>query len=221
MAKCRQCKVEILDHVSVCPLCGSVLEEVEEGENTYPDIRLKDRKLLLILRIFLFAAILSEALLIYLNVKYFKGIYWSAISGGALAYLYFTMRFAVLHNAGYRAKLILQAISSILFVILIDWSVGYTGWSLNYVLPAGILVLDLTIVILMIVNNRNWQSYMLFQIFMILWSLVPIIFYYFHMVTKPNLSIIALICSTCLFFGTLIIGGRRASTELKRRFHVR
>ena len=76
MAKCKQCKIEIIDHVSVCPLCGSVLEDVEEGENTYPNIRFKDRKILLFLRIFLFVAILSEILLIYLNAKYFKGIYW-------------------------------------------------------------------------------------------------------------------------------------------------
>ncbi|MCF2643184.1 zinc ribbon domain-containing protein [Roseburia hominis] len=221
MAKCKQCKIEIIDHVSVCPLCGSVLEDVEEGENTYPNIRFKDRKILLFLRIFLFVAILSEILLIYLNAKYFKGIYWSAISGGAMAYAYFTMRFAVLHNAGYRTKLILQVISSILLVVLIDWSIGFTGWSLNYVLPAGILVMDLVIIILMIVNSRNWQSYMLFQIFMILWSFVPLIFYHFHLVTKPDFSIIALIGSACLFLGTFIIGGRRASTELKRRFHVR
>ena len=37
MSKCKNCNVEILDDSQICPLCHSVLEEGEEGHNTYPD----------------------------------------------------------------------------------------------------------------------------------------------------------------------------------------
>lgn len=221
MAKCNQCNIEILDNVAICPLCSCVLEDVEECENMYPNIRHKDRKLALLSRIYLFVAILLEALLIYLNSTHFHGIYWSAITGGAFAYIFLTMQFAILHNAGYRAKIIVQTVAGILFVVLIDWALGYQGWSLNYVLPAGILLVDVAIVILMIVNSRNWQSYILFQLFMIVWSLLPILLFKLGIVTQVVVGVIALSISLCLFVGTWIIGGRRASTELKRRFHVR
>ena len=36
MSKCKNCNVEILDDSQICPLCHSVLEEGEEGRNTYP-----------------------------------------------------------------------------------------------------------------------------------------------------------------------------------------
>ena len=221
VARCNQCKIEIRDNVSVCPLCGCVPDDVKEQRNRYPNIRHKDRKIDLVTRIYLFAAILAEVLLVYFNVTHFKGIYWSAITGGAFAYAYLTMRFAILHNAGYKAKLIIQTIFGVMLLILIDWAGGYRGWSFNYVLPAGIILLDLAIVVLMIVNSRNWQSYILFQLVMIVLSLLPIGFYELGIVTEPFVSMVALAASVLLFVGTLIIGGRRASAELKRRFHVR
>ena len=56
---------------------------------------------------------------------------------------------------------------------------------------------------------------------MIVLSLLPFLFYELGILTEPFVSLIALAASVFLFVGTLIIGGRRASAELKRRFHVR
>ena len=106
-------------------------------------------------------------------------------------------------------------------MILIDWALGYNGWSFNYVLPSGIILLDVAIVVLMIVNSRNWQSYIMWQIFMILCSFVPIILYLTGIIYVPYLALAALGTSVFLFLGTLIIGDRRARVELKRRFHIR
>ena len=77
------------------------------------------------------------------------------------------------------------------------------------------------IVILMIVNRRNWQSYLSFQIAMILFSLIPVILNMFGYMRVPVLAYLALAVAVFLFLGTVIIGGKRATTELKRRFHVK
>ena len=82
-------------------------------------------------------------------------------------------------------------------------------------LPSGIILLDVAIVVLMIVNSRNWQSYILFQLVMIVLSLLPFLFYELGILTEPFVSLIALAASVFLFVGTLIIGGRRASAECR------
>ena len=110
---------------------------------------------------------------------------------------------------------------AILMVVAIDFVVGYRGWSVNYALPSAILLVDAGILILMCINRRNWQSYMMWQIFMILCSVVPLVLYAVGIVTAPLLALLAFAFSTALFLGTLIIGDRRARTELRRRFHVR
>lgn len=222
MGRCLQCNVEILDNTQICPLCKCVVEQEEQMENAYPDIRFRVRKLNLAVRIFLFAAILIEVLLVYLNYKFFDGIWWSVISGAGFAYLYFIARFAILNdNAGYRSKFLLLTFAGIIYVILIDYVIGYHGWSVNFVLPGGLLFVDVAILFVMFLNRRNWQSYIILEISMIFLSMLPLILIWMNIVTESFISWFAFAVSVLLFLGTLIIGDKRARNELKRRFHVR
>ena len=221
MSRCKQCNVEILDETERCPLCHSVLEKTVEVENMYPNVRTMTRRLALLSRIYLFVAILVEALLIYLNVLSDSEMFWSAIPGLAMLYGYLVLRYAILGKSGYKGKIIVLTLIAILMVVAIDFVVGYRGWSVNYALPSAILLVDAGILILMCINRRNWQSYMMWQIFMILCSVVPLVLYAVGIVTAPRLALLAFAFSTALFLGTLIIGDRRARTELRRRFHVR
>ena len=221
MSRCKQCNVEILDETERCPLCHSVLEKTVEVENIYPNVRTMTRRLALLSRIYLFVAILVEALLIYLNVLSDSEMFWSAIPGLAMLYGYLVLRYAILGKSGYKGKIIVLTLIAILMVVAIDFVVGYRGWSVNYALPSAILLVDAGILILMCINRRNWQSYMMWQIFMILCSVVPLGVYAVGSVTAPILALLAFAFSAALFLGTLIIGDRRARTELRRRFHVR
>ena len=221
MSRCKQCNVEILDETERCPLCHSVLEKTVEVENMYPNVRTMTRRLALLSRIYLFVAILVEALLIYLNVLSDSEMFWSAIPGLAMLYGYLVLRYAILGKSGYKGKINVLTLIAILMVVAIDFVVGYRGWSVNYALPSAILLVDAGILILMCINRRNWQSYMMWQIFMILCSVVPLVLYAVGIVTAPLLALLAFAFSTALFLGTLIIGDRRARTELRRRFHVR
>lgn len=221
MSRCKQCNVEILDETERCPLCHSVLEKTVEVENMYPNVRTMTRRLALLSRIYLFVAILVEALLIYLNVLSDSEMFWSAIPGLAMLYGYLVLRYAILGKSGYKGKIIVLTLIAILMVVAIDFVVGYRGWSVNYALPSAILLVDAGILILMCINRRNWQSYMMWQIFMILCSVVPLVLYAVGIVTAPLLALLAFAFSTALFLGTLIIGDRRARMELRRRFHVR
>ncbi len=67
---------------------------------------------------------------------------------------------------------------------------------------------------------RNWQSYLLFQIFMILCSGVCVILSLTGVIRRPIMSYAAFGLSCAMFLAAFIIGGRRARNELKRRFHV-
>ena len=221
MSRCKQCNVEILDETERCPLCHSVLEKTVEVENMYPNVRTMTRRLALLSRIYLFVAILVEALLIYLNVLSDSEMFWSAIPGLAMLYGYLVLRYAILGKSGYKGKIIVLTLIAILMVVAIDFVVGYRGWSVNYALPSAILLVDAGILILMCINRRNWQSYMMWQIFMILCSVVPLVLYAVGIVTAPILALLAFAFSAALFLGTLIIGDRRARTELRRRFRVR
>ena len=222
MSICRQCNITILDDTEICPLCGSVLDtNSSPGHTHYPNIRVRVRRYHLLLRIYLFLSIVLEALFVGLNYEYFHGTYWSLITLSAFAYGYFTMAVSLAGRIGYKAKIIWQTIFAILFVILIDWVTGFRGWSLNYVLPSGILLMDVGIILLMLCNKRNWQTYIMFEMFLILCSIIPLILWGIGSITKPLISLIAAAFSLFLFLGTIIIGDYKAREELKRRFHIK
>ena len=166
MSKCKVCHVEIKDESSICPLCHNVIEQNENSENVYPDVRVFTRKMRMVSNVFLLFMIVIAAVVTYINYEFTKGIWWSFIVDAALLYVYLILRFLVLGNSGYRTKMIWMPLISIMYLILVDWVTGYRGWALNFVLPGGILLLDLGILVLMFVNFRNWQSYLPLQLWM-------------------------------------------------------
>ena len=220
MSKCIQCKIEVLDDAQHCPLCQSALEHTTDMEDMYPDIKMRTRKLVMFSRIYLFLAIVAEILLV--NISFF--FRWSSIvyiiCAMALVYGYTVVRYAILGTSGYIAKTIVLIAMALAMLVAADFFVGYHGWSVNYVLPSGILLMDVGILIFIIVNRKNWQSYIMLELFMVICSGMTILLYAFGVVTNPIMSVVAFNVSLILFLGTVIIGGRRAQVELKRRFHI-
>ena len=220
MGKCWNCNVEILDETEYCPLCQSILEHTDELENMYPNVRVRMRRLMLFSRIYLFCAILLEAALLGINILTDSQLWWSAITGLLLLYSYLVLRYAILGKSGYRSKVITLSVLAILSAVIIDFVLGYRGWSVDYVLPAGILVMDAIVLGCMVFNRRNWQSYMMWQLLMILCSLLPAGLFLKELEQNPYLAFLPLTVSCAMFLGTLLIGDRRARTELMRRFHI-
>lgn len=219
MAECVNCKIEVLDETELCPLCRSILHTTVAVENMYPDVRIKMRKMKLIVNIYLFCALCAEALLVALNIILQWKIWWSVVMGLALGYIYLVLRYAVLGKSGYRSKIFLLVLMAVLAAIAADMAIGYRGWSVDYVLPLGIVAVDLAIGGCMIFNRRSWQSYLMPQLWMVLCSFLPAVLYWAEMERNIHLAFLPMVLSCALFLGTLIIGDRRARMELKRRFH--
>lgn len=220
MTKCNQCGVFLRDRSPVCPLCHCVVPEDEDAENTYPDIRFYVRRLKRICNVWLFVLLMCSAVLLFLNYTFYNGLIWSLIPVGGLCYCYLLLRYVMLGRQGHRSKVMVVSLFTVLLVILIDWVTGFHRWSLNYVFPGGMIVVDGIILLMMLVNKRNWQSYITLQILMLCLSLGALLLWKLHIITDSLLCIIALAVSLFLFLGTLIIGDRPARTELWRRFHI-
>jgi hypothetical protein len=197
-----------------------VLEATDEMENAYPNIKVKTKRFVMISRLYLFLAVVAELILINICVLTEVQSIVYIISGMVLVYGYVFFRYSIIGTSGYRAKALVSIILAVLMLVAIDILHGYNGWSVNYVFPSGIILVDAFILVVMAINYKNWQSYMLQQIFMILCSIAALVLCKIGIITSPILSIIAMNISLIIFLGTLILGGRRARVELMRRFHI-
>ncbi len=186
----------------------------------YPQIEFNVHKFNIILRLFFFLSVLISAVLLLVNFLTYMGIWWAFIGIGAIIYVWITIKYSILNNTNSAMKIVVQTLGAQALTVLIDWSIGYKGWSVDYAIPSIFLVADLAVLILMAVNFMNWQSYIMFQILFVLFSLIPVIFYIRGTITHPLLTFLAAGSSLLILIGTMIFGDRSAKNELKRRFHI-
>ena len=221
MAECKKCGVHITDDTDRCPFCRCVLEDDGiKGENVYPDTEEKVKFWRILRKIILFlslCAIGGMLIALYMGADIFN---WTVVVTLILLYVNVSIYMSITGKIGYMFKTLFLTLLALLILIGIDYFTGYNRWSFDYTLPSGIIFLNVVCVILMIINRRNWQSYISLQLFNIFWSVVIAVLLRLGIIRQPVLVIIAVSASVLVFAGTLIFGGRRASDELKRRFFI-
>ncbi len=186
----------------------------------YPDVKGASRKYRLLENIILFVSIVGQIVMTTVDYMTDREINWSLIVLLVVIYANVTLRLAIVGRNGYIFKIVSTFVFTVLFLEGIDLLTGASGWALTFVFPSAILAMVLATIILMIVNIRNWQSYMMMQLFLVLMSVIAMILVAVKVIWFPYLAMGAMGASLFLFLGTLIIGDKRARTELKRRFHI-
>ncbi len=226
---CRNCNVIVYDDTDVCPLCHSVLDEMTPEEMNspvvgngapYPDVRKRTKRLHFVMRLILFLFIIAEIGLIVINRFATPHFWWSGISGIAMIYIYLSMIYWINHDAGYAAKIGLQLILTMTFLLGIDYFTGMTGWSLKWAIPGVILFGDAIVFFLMMLNRQHWYSYTLLLLLIAICSIAIISLYFTGKITNVVLPVTCTAVTGIYLLGTIIFGDREITRELKRRFHV-
>lgn len=226
MNKCKRCGVRVLDDTLICPLCHTVLTEEKEDEQEYagdyPNVKQKTRKFHRAGRILLFLSLVLEAALILVNYLTFSSFpkCWSAITGGIIAYLILTLWDLLSRRQGHIQKIYMHIFVVMGLLLLIDVSLGWKGWSLEFGLPCMIYGLVAAIVICMAINSSSWQNYVLMQLAAVCLSVIDVVLHFTGFFHHIVLAWTALGLSVLLWSGTMIIGDRKAKNELKRKFHI-
>jgi len=215
------CKVEILDKTDKCPLCNHVLEwDGSEKDDLYPNARIQRRKYQFLENIFLFASIVLWIVIFAIDYITDPNNLWSFTVGLVILFANVLLRLTILGKSSYMAKIIWTIIIGMAFLIEADFLTGNNGWGVNFAMPTALLIWDIAIVILMLfVNRRNWQSYIIDQLTALLASVVMLVLMLMKVITFPYYAFGVQVITILLFIGTLILGDRKAREELKRRFH--
>ena len=221
MSRCRVCKVDILDKTDKCPLCNNVLEwDGIEREDLYPNARIAVKKYQMLENIFLFASIALWVVLFAIDYLTDPEFLWSFTVSLVIIYANVILRLTILGKSSYMAKIIWTIIIGMAFLIEADILTGNHGWGVNFAMPTAVLLWDITLIIMMLfVNRRNWQSYIIDQLTALLACAVILVLMLLDIITFPYYAIAVQIFTVLLFAGTMIIGDRKARAELIRRFH--
>lgn len=221
MNKCKRCNIQIVDDTEICPLCGNVVTKAgEEQVDAYPDIRSKIKILKKMVIIAIYLLVVTEVVLCLFDYYTDYRIGWSVVTGMCILYTIFTLVYSVNQKNSHIRKLFMQFAAALVFMLLLDGVTGAAGWSVVYGFPCAILLLDSILVVCMLINFANWQSYLLVQLFAVVVSLVLLILFLTGVTKGPVLPWTSFGVSALIFSFCLSIGFRKAKNELKRRFYI-
>lgn len=226
--KCTHCGVTILDDTEYCPLCHHVLKKEDDVQNDntekvlnlYPNIADVVRKITIARRILLYIAIAVGLICIFINYRNYDGRLWSLIVIYGLIYIVIIVSLFSSERLTAYGKVGWTSFFALVYTFVIDIVFGFTRWSITYVLPSWLILMNIVLVIFMIVDHARFQSYILQEVNFVVISIVLYILVRVGILKDVVVAEVALMISILIFLGIVILGGRAAHTELARRFHI-
>lgn len=222
MKKCKRCNVKVNENTEICPLCRTVLTDIDgvNAEQAYPFIRLNPHKYNIIKRSFIFLSIVSGVTAAITNYLLYNGVMWSVISITAIIYFWVIMTHSIKRNTNIASKILVQVLCAVILTVIMDYSIGYSGWSVNHVIPEIITLANISVLILVIINRMYWHTYVMNQIIIAVLGLIPGVLYLCGLIIIPIPTTIATATSIIVLLGTIIFGDKSIKSELIRRFNI-
>lgn len=185
----------------------------------YPQ-KLNSKKSNLILKIGGLLSVLIAILLVVINKLTTPKIPWAAIANGGIIYIWVVLFYSIRKNINMAGHVLLQTIAILLLTIYIDYELKFKGWSINIVVPILVIISNITMLVLTIVSHKDFIKYAIYQLLIVLFSLLPIILVTENMVQNKTLSIVASGISILNLGLSLILCARDVKEAIVRKFHM-
>ena len=185
----------------------------------YPK-KLSSKKGDLIFKIFLISSIILGILLILINKLTTPSIPWATLTNAGIIYVWVTVFYSIKKNTNIAGHVLIQAIAISILTFFIDYKLGFELWSLNIAIPIIIIIANITMLILTIVSHKKYVKYAIYQLIIVLFSMIPVILLSEKIVQNKVLSIIASSISIINLILTLILSARDVKEAVVRKFHI-
>ena len=158
--------------------------------------------------------------IVIINTLVTPKIKWAALCNCGIAYTWLTVIYSVRKNTNIAGHVLLQTIAVSILTIYIDYKTGFKGWSTDIAIPIMIIIANITMLILTIVSYKKYLKYAIYQLLIVLFSMIPIVLIAENVVHNKTLSVIA--CTICIinFILSLILCSKDVKEAIIRKFHM-
>ena len=219
MKYCSKCQMKVQNQLNNCPLCGQSLESVEfEIERDYPEQFAKKRRFSIRKSIIFLAMVI-------ISFSFISGIFqdfqWNWVFIITAATLYVTIS-AILGSRVKRnigPNILTQVIGISALSIIIDYFLGYSGWSLEIIFPLGLMAGTTIITVMILLNSMRFTDLVIYQLMFGLMGIVILAMIYFQVILFRQIAIIGSYYTIITCVGLFFFADRQMIHELKKKFH--
>ena len=226
MRSCPECHVLVPGPDTLCPLCGAVLKQEsgnDEEELLYPDFSqpIKPRsRFPMLAKIFAFISLITILICGFLNLILSHELSWSLYVIGGIIGAWTSVGLHLLTDVNLNYKLLCDLCSLSLYLILIDWLTGWSGWSVDYVIPILYIGIMITTVILAIIFREFWREYILSLVAVCVLGLGPLLIFFSGESPIRYLCLAAALMAGVLLIGLFFFTGSKLFSEWRRRMNL-
>ncbi len=185
----------------------------------YPE-KIKAKKSEKLIRSLGIVSISIALLLLLINHLVTPYIPWAALANSGIIYIWIVVLYSIKKNINIAGHVLLQLIALSLLVSYIDYKLGMKGWSINIAIPIMIIIANITMLVLTITSYKKYMKYAFYQLVIVLFSMLPVIFITEGIVQNKTLSIIGSSLSIFSFILCLILCIKDIKETIIRKFHM-
>lgn len=174
----------------------------------------------IITKIMLAISIIVAIVLTVINKLTTPNIPWAALANSGIIYIWVITIYSIHRNINIAGHVVLQTIAVSLLTIFIDYKLGFKGWSLSLAIPIILIIANLAMLILTIVSHKKYLRYAIYQLFILIFSILPAILIGEKIVTEPIMGIIATGISILNLIITIILSAKDLKEAVIRKFHM-
>ena len=185
----------------------------------YPK-KLSSRKKDLIFKVLLIGSVILALILTLINKSTTPKIPWAALSNAGIIYVWITVFYSIKKNINIAGHVLVQAIAISLLTIFIDYKLGFNKWSLSIAIPIIIIIANVTMLILTIVSHKKFIKYAIYQLIIVLFSMVPVILISENIIENKVISVVASSISILNLILTFFLCAKDVKEAVVRKFHI-
>lgn len=220
MVKCNYCKVKIKGDHLVCPLCAGILEDKGEREDVFPHIPTIYQEFNLFIRVLILISIVAVVASFAVNMIFTNESRWSLLVAAGVVTMW-TSLFFIIRKKNNIPKTILWQVSVISILSIIwDVSMGWRGWSLDYVIPTSCVLAMIVMAVAAKILKIGARDLIIYIFIDALFGFIPLIFIVFGLLNVTFPSVIC-VCASIISLSILILfQGDNMKNELDKRMHI-
>jgi hypothetical protein len=221
MQKCENCNVTLRGNYEVCPLCGNIVSASDQKEEElFPNIPTIFQEFNLFLRIIIMISIAAIIISFALNLIFTRESRWSFIVAGGVACMWFSLFVIIRKKSNIPKTIIWQVVLLSILSVIWDRSIGWIGWSIDFVIPAICVVAMIVMAITAKIFRIGVRDLIVYLFLDGIFGFVPIIF-----ILSGNLkvlfpSVICVATSAISLSALIIFEGENMKAELKKKMHI-
>ncbi len=221
MLYCDKGRVHIRGRQKVCPLCGNIIPENDDGnDEVFPIIPTIYQEFNIFIRLLILVSISAVIISFAINVIFTKESRWSLLVAAGILCMWISLFFIIRKKNNIPKTIIWQVVILSILSVMWDWSIGWLGWSIDYVIPSicvGAMIVMAISAKLLKIGVRDMIIYILVDA---IFGFIPIIFILLGKLNVIFPSVICVAASAISLSALIIFQGDNIKAELKRRMHI-